>query len=73
MARKLLAEKLQAIDQTQAQVVVTGNPGCAMQLAAGLQAAERSVLVLHLVELLDLAQTNRGDRVAPTATLTAEH
>jgi glycolate oxidase iron-sulfur subunit len=59
MAQKLLAEKLQAIDQTQAQIVVTGNPGCAMHLAAGLQAAARPILVLHPVELLDLAQSGQ--------------
>lgn len=36
-----------------AGIVVTGNPGCAMQIAAGLRG--RGVEVLHPVELLDRA------------------
>ena len=35
--------------------VTTGNPGCLMQIAAGLRAAEVPIRVVHPVELLDWA------------------
>ncbi|KAF0248446.1 MAG: hypothetical protein FD167_2156, partial [bacterium] len=55
MARKLLTEKIENIKQTKAEVLVTGNPGCAMHIGAGLQLAGEKTLLLHPVELLDLA------------------
>jgi len=36
-------------------VIVTGNPGCLLQLRAGLGERHSSVRVMHLVELLDQA------------------
>jgi glycolate oxidase iron-sulfur subunit len=33
--------------------VATGNPGCLMQIGAGLRAARLPIGVLHPVELLD--------------------
>ncbi|MBA3376706.1 MAG: hypothetical protein H0U00_13005 [Actinobacteria bacterium] len=35
--------------------VVTANPGCEMQLAAGLRAGRSPATVMHLMDLLDLA------------------
>jgi glycolate oxidase iron-sulfur subunit len=35
--------------------VVTGNPGCVMQIGAGLRAAGLKIPVMHPVELLDRA------------------
>ena len=35
------------------RVVVTGNPGCHMQIGAGLRVAAVDATVLHPVELLD--------------------
>jgi glycolate oxidase iron-sulfur subunit len=40
---------------TQPEVIVTANPGCMLQLQAGLADAGSSVRVRHLVELLDEA------------------
>src|SRR5690606_4378880 len=37
MAERLLERKMQAIADTGAQVVATGNPGCLMQIAKGLR------------------------------------
>jgi glycolate oxidase iron-sulfur subunit len=34
-------------------VVATGNPGCLMQIGAGLGAAGLDIAVVHPVELLD--------------------
>ena len=38
-----------------AEAVVTANPGCILQIQAGLGAHESPVRVLHLVEVLDRA------------------
>ncbi|HXD95973.1 MAG TPA: hypothetical protein VN646_05505, partial [Candidatus Acidoferrum sp.] len=40
---------------TGAQAVVTANPGCILQIQAGLRAQGRDLPVLHLVEILDRA------------------
>lgn len=45
-------DKVGAILETDAQVVATGNPGCHMQIGAGLRMAGRSIPVVHPVELL---------------------
>jgi glycolate oxidase iron-sulfur subunit len=55
IARQLLARKVERIGRTGADVVVTANPGCAMQLDAGLRRAGIRARVLHLVEVLDRA------------------
>jgi glycolate oxidase iron-sulfur subunit len=52
LADRLLAEKAANVAATGAAAVVVGNPGCAMQLAAGLAAAGAPVEVLHPAELL---------------------
>jgi len=49
----VLAEKLANIAASGAAVVATGNPGCLMQIGAGLRRAGRPTLVRHPVELLD--------------------
>jgi glycolate oxidase iron-sulfur subunit len=55
MALRLQARKTAAIEQTGAKVVATANPGCALQVAAGLRAAGVRAEVKHIVELLDEA------------------
>lgn len=55
MSGRLLERKVQAILDTKADVVVSGNPGCMMQLQAGLRRAGSQVRLLHLVDLLDEA------------------
>jgi glycolate oxidase iron-sulfur subunit len=53
MAEPILAEKTRAILDTGAEIVVTGNPGCSLQIQSGL--AGKGIEVLHPVELLDRA------------------
>ncbi len=55
MARAVLDDKIKGIATALPvpRVVVTGNPGCHMQIGAGLQAAKLDIAVLHPVELLD--------------------
>ncbi|MBI4605792.1 MAG: (Fe-S)-binding protein [Planctomycetes bacterium] len=57
MAGPILEEKVRAVLESGAQVVATGNPGCAMQVRAGLLGAPggRDIEVMHPVELLDRA------------------
>jgi glycolate oxidase iron-sulfur subunit len=55
MAARLLARKLRHVEATGASTVVTANPGCILQLQAGLAAEGRAVEVLHVVEVLDRA------------------
>ncbi|MCU0771686.1 MAG: (Fe-S)-binding protein [Verrucomicrobia bacterium] len=52
MAGKLLARKLRHLEGTQAPIVASANPGCSVQLEAGLRQARRPVRVVHPVSLL---------------------
>jgi glycolate oxidase iron-sulfur subunit len=53
MSRAVLAPKLASLREAAPQVVATGNPGCLMQLGAGLSAAGIPARTRHPVELLD--------------------
>jgi glycolate oxidase iron-sulfur subunit len=55
MASVLLERKLDNALATGADVIVSANPGCMLQLEAGLRARGSRVPVLHLVEVLDRA------------------
>ena len=55
MAGRLLRRKVRNIEATRAEAVVTANPGCILQIEAGLRARSLRVPVLHLVEVLDRA------------------
>lgn len=55
-ADRLLEPKIDAILATRPDAVVTGNPGCMLQLAAGLRSRGRAdIPVLHVIEVLDRA------------------
>jgi glycolate oxidase iron-sulfur subunit len=49
----VLAPKVAYIGESGAEVVATGNPGCLMQIGAGLTRAGLPVRVAHPVDLLD--------------------
>lgn len=53
MSQAVLARKLDALLAADPDVVATGNPGCLMQLRAGLERAGHRAKVVHPVELLD--------------------
>src|SRR6059036_3455997 len=53
MSRAVLAPKLASLRTAAPQVVATGNPGCLMQLGAGLAAGGMRATARHPVELLD--------------------
>ena len=53
-------DKVSAVLETGASVVATGNPGCAMQIGAGLLLRGSAVGVAHPVELLDESYRRGG-------------
>ncbi len=58
IAGRLLDDRMEAFDSTGADLLVTANPGCMLQLQAGLRRHRRNARVLHVVELLDQAYTH---------------
>lgn len=55
MSRRVRDPKIEALVAADPEIVATANPGCAMQLAAGLAAAGRETPVVHPIELLERA------------------
>lgn len=55
MAARLLDRKLDRIAETGATCVAVANPGCSLQIQAGLRARGMAARVVHPVELLDEA------------------
>ena len=60
LSRAVLARKTEALLASRADVVATGNPGCVMQIGAGLRAAGSRISVVHPVELLDQSYAAAG-------------
>lgn len=60
LSRTILATKLEALRAAAPDAVATGNPGCVMQIGAGLRAAGLSCPVVHPVELLDASYRRAG-------------
>lgn len=54
------SDKVRSVLETGAEAVVTGNPGCMMQIGAGLALAGSGVSVLHLVEVVDESYRRGG-------------
>jgi glycolate dehydrogenase iron-sulfur subunit len=65
LSSDLRAQKTEAIVASGASVVASANPGCSMQLVAGLRERGASVEVVHPVELLDRAY-RRGETASAT-------
>jgi glycolate oxidase iron-sulfur subunit len=59
-ADALQASKVAAILSTRADAVVSANPGCMLQIAAGLRERGSAMPVLHLAEVLDRAMAKYG-------------
>jgi glycolate oxidase iron-sulfur subunit len=60
LSRAVLDRKVAALRNGRLDAVATGNPGCVMQIGAGLQAAGQPVPVVHPVELLDRSYALAG-------------
>lgn len=57
---RVLAPKLANIAATNAQIVATGNPGCMMQIGAGLARTGSKTVARHPIELLDASYGRRA-------------
>lgn len=58
-AKAVLDPKLRNIEATGATLVATGNPGCLMQIGAGLARARIAARAVHPVDLLDASYARR--------------
>lgn len=54
-SRQILDEKMRAVARTGADLLVAPNPGCLLQLAAGIRARGLPMEACHVVDLLDRA------------------
>lgn len=54
------ADKVRSVLDSGAAALVTGNPGCMMQIGAGLRLRGSGLSVLHLVEVLDESYRRAG-------------
>ena len=60
LSARVLSEKLRHVQDTQASLVTTGNPGCHMQISAGAYLAGLTLHACHPVELLDESYRRAG-------------
>jgi glycolate oxidase iron-sulfur subunit len=58
MSSQILKHKMESVNATGATIIATANPGCMLQLQAGVRAHGSSQRVMHVVEVLDLAYKN---------------
>lgn len=74
-SERALDPKLRNIADTRASWVATGNPGCLMQIGAGLLQSGSATRAVHPVELLDASYAAARERTvsapAPSATTAA--
>ena len=56
----VLDEKIDAVRETNARILVTTNPGCQMQIQSGARSAGLDLRVAHIMELLDESYANAG-------------
>jgi glycolate oxidase iron-sulfur subunit len=55
MSMQILRHKMEHIARTDASIIATANPGCMLQLKAGVRLYGTGQRVVHVVELLDEA------------------
>ena len=61
MSMSVLDDKMRDVAATEAPVIATANPGCMMQLEAGLRRHGLEGRVVHVIELLDEAYRAEDD------------
>lgn len=57
----LLDEKMDNIAATKAEIIVSDNPGCMMQIGQGLERTGSTARLVHITQLLDEAYGRDGD------------
>ncbi|UCD24967.1 MAG: 4Fe-4S binding protein, partial [Gemmatimonadota bacterium] len=60
LSRAVLDQKVSSLLAADPDVIATGNPGCIMQIGAGLAAAGSRIPVVHPIELLDQSYAMSG-------------
>jgi glycolate oxidase iron-sulfur subunit len=55
MSMQILERKMEHVNRTGAEVIATANPGCMLQLRAGVRMHGAGQRVVHVIELLDEA------------------
>jgi len=55
MALRILASKMEGVNASGAEIVATANPGCLLQLQAGVRLHGSGQKVMHIIEILDRA------------------
>jgi glycolate oxidase iron-sulfur subunit len=55
MSMQILGTKMASVNVTKAGVIATANPGCMLQLRAGVRLHGDKQRVMHVVEILDEA------------------
>ena len=60
MAGRLGRRKVANVVDVSPDILVTANPGCALQIVNGLRSAGRKIEVLHVVQLLDRSYAAAG-------------
>jgi glycolate oxidase iron-sulfur subunit len=61
MAAGILEKKMIYANSVQPDVIATANPGCMLQLEAGVRQYGKSQRVMHVIQLLDEAYRGRAD------------
>lgn len=59
MATQILEHKMENVNATRASILLSANPGCLLQLRAGVRLFGHDQSVMHVVELLDLAYSKK--------------
>ena len=67
MSMQVLESKMSSVNASQATRVATANPGCMLQLQAGVKRYGRGQRVSHVIEILDEAYRNAGEPKNPEA------
>jgi len=61
MSISLLKKKMENVNATEAGVIASSNPGCMLQLRAGVKKFGKGQRVMHVVEILDEAYQGKKD------------
>jgi glycolate dehydrogenase iron-sulfur subunit len=61
LSGEILKDKIESIKESFADTVATANPGCIMQIGAGILMSELAVDVIHPIEILDAAYMKSQD------------
>jgi glycolate oxidase iron-sulfur subunit len=62
LSMDILGKKMIGVNSSKAEVIATANPGCMLQLEAGVRKWGSGQRVVHVVELLDEAYSSAGEQ-----------